>query len=215
MLSILRHVLGTIQAILLLGQSTQPWGLGTLATTSTRAMLSTDLRVVETAHHHMIIVSKFAWCVDPLLNVDVLTGEFLDLAFDCILHEMLWLISVRHLLTSSHTYKTIGWANWLIHVLILKGHILLFLKSILSHCCNMVVSWKSRGRLHSNTTTRLSNTSMTCEWSHILHIIVIWGTICVILYPWSPSAIRQAIMHNLSSLSLILNASNLIMLLCL
>ena len=60
MLTILRHVLGTIQAILLFGQGTQPCGLGTLTTTSTRAMLSTDLRVVETAHHHMIIVSKFA-----------------------------------------------------------------------------------------------------------------------------------------------------------
>jgi len=212
--SIVGNVLATVQAILLFGESTQACGRGGLATTGTWAMLSTNLGIIETSHHHVIIVSEFAWSVDPLLNVDILTGEFLDLAFDSILHEMLWLSSMCHLLTSCHARQTISCADCLRHVLIRKRHFLLFLESILSHCCHMAMSWKSRWRLHADT-TGLSGASMSgCKCWHVLHIIVVLGSCCLILDPWVASAIREAVVHDLPSFSLILNASNLIMLLC-
>ena len=87
-----------------------------LPSTCSRPMLSTNRVSWKVAHNHMIIISEFRRCVDPLLNISILTWKLFDFSFQLILHKMFRLILLR-------CTRCFSWNNARVgtHVLVLKA----------------------------------------------------------------------------------------------
>jgi hypothetical protein len=70
-----------VEAILFLTDTTQARGCCSLASWCARSMVCANLRVAERAHDHVIIISKFTWCINSFLNVHILALKFLYFSF--------------------------------------------------------------------------------------------------------------------------------------
>ena len=163
--------------------------------------MSADLGISKRSHDHVVIISKFAWSINSLLNVHVLTWKFLNFPFYSILHKMLFLslIVVLH-----STWWTFRLSLRIDHLILIIHHgwiIFSILKSI-------VIRSDSPGNrrwwLHAYTTT--SRIILIVELVDIIFILHV-SIRSIILNSLSSSAICKIIMHNLPSFSLCLNTA--------
>lgn len=133
-----------IQTIFLLGKPRAGharWR-GTLTSTCSWPMLSTNCVSWKVAHDHMVIISEFRWSIYPLLNISILAWKLFNFSFELVLHEMFGLVLLRWIIVFS----------W-VHAGLIRVHILV-LKAILPHLQGLSWAVQRWWRLHPNTLIR-------------------------------------------------------------
>jgi len=173
--TIFTDVRAAIQAEFFLVEWAYALSWGALPSAGTWSMLSAYLRIIQTTtHQNMIIVSELTGSINPFLNVaDVMAWELFNFSLNCILHEMLRLITILHVIFARGV-------DLLIKMLVLKVFLLVF-ECILAHWCQMALAWQ-RGRwLHTYAASRLPATATVLRKCHVVHFIVVLGYSTIVL----------------------------------
>ena len=152
-------------------------------------MMRTHLWVTKASHHHNVVVSKLAWRIHSLLDIDVLALELLNLPFDRVLHEVLLLSLVQ--LSWIHLSWLLRWVE-----AIASGR--LFLAILVLSELAVVAQWWRRWDTDACWIAVVAKgTELDC-FVIVLGLRRIW----MVLQSLRTPAVQQVIMQDLSSLSL-------------
>jgi hypothetical protein len=168
-------------------------------------MIGTHLGASKWAHNHVIIVPKLTWGINAFLNVHILTWEFFNFPFDCILHEMFLLtLILRVILTivCSSFCLTLR----IYHLILVIHHtwVILFLESVI---VGSDTPRNGRWWLHSNATSSRVVLLVCIILIYLVFVLHIVLTI-IVLYSLSTPTVCQIVMHYLPAFPLSLYAAS-------